>query len=254
MVDRVWAEWQKSHQTPDPGQTYSSDFVDKDGRPVSVNSASAQSIDDLGYTYDVLQPTPLGTTRVGTTGNLLNTIAPDLRRALDQPPEPVTLGSVATNNVAFPFIATAILVSTPNITNALATERAFRRFSLGRETIGVETARTIAQLSDVQLASGSSNDLIVNVFVNCPYLSPTTGYVDPHYAGTFSLFGADHVGHGGAGGKDFVIDITEPVRHLATEGRINKEELTIQLMPVPAYIDRKPEASVKVGKVDIIAF
>jgi tyrosinase len=251
MVDRVWAEWQKSHTTPDPGETYASDFVDKDGHPVSVKSAGAESIDSLGYTYDVLQ---LVSGPPGPAGNLLSPIAPDLRRALEQPPEPVTLGSATSNDVAVPLIETAIPVSTPNITNALATERAFRRFSLGRETIGVETARTVAQLSNVQLASGSPNDLIVNVFVNCPYLSPTTGYVDPHYAGTFSFFSAGHAGHGGGEGKDFVIDITTPVRQLATEGRIIKEELTIQLMPLPSYMDRKTEASLRVGKVDIIAF
>jgi tyrosinase len=252
MVDRVWAEWQKTHTTPDPGESYASDFVDKGGHPVSVNSAGALSLDPLGYTYDVLQPVPVAGP-AGPAGNLLNAIAPDLRRALEQPPEPLTLGSVASNDVAFPLMETAITVSTPNITNALVTERAFRRFSLGRETIGVETARTVAQLSNAQLASGSPNDLIVNVFVNCPYLSPATGYVDPHYAGTFSFFGAGHAGHDGEG-KDFVIDITGPVRQLATEGRIKKEELTIQLMPLPSYMDRNTEASLRVGKVDIIAF
>ena len=103
------------------------------------------------------------------------------------------------------------------------------------------------------MISGTSEDLIVNVFVNCPYLSPSTGFVDPHYAGTFSLFGdPGHVAHDG-GDRDFIIDLTEPVRALATEGRINNEELTIQLMPLPAHIVGKSETSLSVGRVDIIA-
>src|ERR1043166_6030454 len=115
------------------------------------------------------------------------------------------------------------------MSETLAGDRAFRTFTLGQEVVGVESRRTFAQLIDVQLMSGRP-DIVVNVFVNCPYLSPSTGYTDPHYAGTFSFFG--HSGHGGTG-RDFVIDITAPVQALASAGAIKTEELTIQLMPLP---------------------
>ena len=252
MVDRVWAEWQTTHATPDPGQSYDMDFVDQKGAQARVNSAGAQSIDPLGYTYDVLEAMPV----IGQLGgNLLSAIAPDLQRALTQPPMPRTLGTTSNNEVSFPLIETAIQVSTPNISQALVNERVFRRFSLGREIVGVESSRTVAHLTDVQLASGSPGDLIVNVFVNCPYLSPSTGYVDPHYAGTFSFFSAPgHAGHGTGQGNDFVIDITAPVRALASESRIKNEQLTIQFMPLPAYMDGRSEASFRAGKVEIISF
>lgn len=247
MVDRVWAEWQRTHATPDPGETYNADFVDGKGAPTLATSAGAQTTGPLGYTYDVLEPSPFATV---AGGSLLSAIVPDLEKALTEPTPQATLGSASNNEISVPLVETAIKVPTPNIVRTLASERAFRRFSLGREVIGVEGRRAVAQLRDVQLASGQS-DLVVNVFVNCPYLSPSTGYVDPHYAGTFSFFGqGGHDGHG----RDFVIDITAPVRALANEGRIKDEQLTIQLMPLPAYIEGKTEASFRAGVVEIIAF
>jgi tyrosinase len=253
MVDRLWAEWQKTHSTPDPGESYDMDFVDRKGMPAPVKSGGAQSIAPLEYTYDVLEVLP-ASGAAPAAGNLLNAIIPELNKALLQPSPPTTLGTADNAEISFPRVETAIHVSTPNLAEALTRERAFTRFALGRETVGVEKSRTLAQLSDVRLVTGSPGDLIVNVFVDCPYLSPSTGYVDPHYAGTFSFFGAPgHAEHGGRG-NDFVIDITAPVRALAGEGRIKMEQLTIQLMPLPAYMNGTSDASLRAGKVDIISF
>jgi tyrosinase len=250
MVDRVWAEWQRNHTTPDPGESYDTDFVDRKGKPAPVNSGGAMTVDELGYTYDVLQP-PTVMRRPG--GNLLDAILPNLEKVLGQPTAPTTLGSATNADPSVAQIETAIKVSTPNLAGTLTGDRPFKRFSLGREVIGVEGNRTLARLSDFKLGSGSS-DLIVNVFVDCPYLSPSTGYIDPHYAGTFSFFGqGEHEGHGESG-PEFVIDISAPVQSLASEGRINNEGLTIQLMPIPAYMEGKTDASFRAGKVEIISF
>lgn len=250
MVDRVWAEWQRTHTTPDPSETYSTDFVDRTGAPAPVVSRGAMTVAALGYTYDVLQPPTGPLVALNQSGNLLQSIAPDLQKQLAAPAVLKTLGSASPGQTSMPLVATAIKVSTADLAATLTADRAFKTFSVGREVISVESQRTIAQLSDVQLTSGRG-DIVVNVFVNCPYLSPSTDSTDPHYAGTFSFFG--HGGHHG-GGRNFVIDITAPVQALAHAGTIKTEELTIQLMPLPAYIDGKAETSFRVGKVDIIAF
>src|SRR3954471_444546 len=184
MVDRVWAEWQRTHTTPDPGETYATDFVDRKGAAASVVSGGAMTVAGMGYTYDVLEPParPLAASRQG--GNLLEGITPDLERALSAPPALKTLGSASYNAISKPLVKTAITVSTAGLAETLTGDRAFKSFSLGREVVGVESRRTIAKLSDVQLQSGKG-DIVVNVFVNCPYLSPSTQYTDPHYAGTF---------------------------------------------------------------------
>jgi tyrosinase len=249
MCDRVWAEWQRNHTTPDPGQSYNNDFVDRTGAPAQVNSAGAATVAALGYTYDVLQA-PVGPVAFNQGGNLINAIVPDLEKALSVPAVLKTIGSASNGATSVPLVETAIKVSTSNLAETLTGDRAVKTFSQGRELIGVERRRTVAKLSDVQLKYGEG-DLVVNVFVNCPYLSPSTDYSDPHYAGTFSFFG--HGSHDGTG-SDFVVDITTALRNLDSEGRIKNEDLTIQLMPLPAYMDGKTDASFRVGKVEIIAF
>jgi tyrosinase len=69
MVDRVWAEWQKSgHVTPDPTSDYSGQFFEADGTPAKATSSGAMDIAGLDYIYDIFQaPTPT------LTGPLLNT-------------------------------------------------------------------------------------------------------------------------------------------------------------------------------------
>jgi tyrosinase len=185
MCDRVWAEWQRNHTTPDPGQSYDKDFVDRKGAPAPVNSAGAATIAPLGYTYDVLQP-PVGPLVFNQGGNLLNAIVPDLEKALSAPAALKTLGSASNSITSVAFVETAIKVSTSNLAETLAGNRAVKTFSQGRELIGVERRRTVAKLSDVQLKYGEGGDLVVNVFVNCDYLTPSTDSNDPHYAGTFS--------------------------------------------------------------------
>jgi len=254
MVDRVWAEWQRTHDTPDPGESYATDFVDAKGKPAPATSAGAMTVAGLGYSYDVLQPPAGPFVAFNQTNSLIEQISPELKKSLSAPAVLKTLGSAVSGATAMPLLQTAIKVATPNLGEAVTGDRAFRTFTLGQETIGIESRRTIARLSDVQLKSGPGG-IIVNVFVNCPYLSPATSSTDPHYAGSFSFFG--HGGHGnhtGGGGRDFVIDITAPVQALAGAGAIKTEDLTIQLMPLPAHIDSKAETTFRVGKVEIIAF
>lgn len=243
MVDRLWAEWQKTRSTPDPGETYADDFVDRKGAPAPVAAAQAQTIEALGYTYDILQAAPLV---AAAGGRLIDAIVPDIRKVLAQQVTPTTLGSAENDEVSVPLAATAIKVDAPDLPRSLAGDRPVTTFSLGRETIGVEGRRILARLDDVSLGAGGT-DFVANVFVDCPYLSPETGYVDPHYAGTFSFFGRGHHGN------QFTIDVTGPARKLANEGRLRSDGLTLQLMTLPAYMDSKTDASFKVGRVTVLA-
>lgn len=251
MVDRVWAEWQVNHTTPDPGESYDTDFVDRKGNPAPVNSSGAMTTNAMGYTYDVIQPVVAGGP-APPNGRFLESIAVDLNKALAAPPVLTTLGTASNTTASKAQVATAIKVQTTNLASALAADRPTKKLSLGQEVVTLERRRTVARISDVQVQSQSS-DLLVNVFVNCPYLSPSTGFIDPHYAGSFSFFGRGHAGHGGAG-RTYVIDITAPLQSLASEGPFKSEDLTIQLMPLPSYIDGKTDATFRAGKVEIISF
>lgn len=109
MVDRVWAEWQTNHSTPDPGERYDMDFVDRKGNAAPVTSSGAMTVNGLGYSYDVLQPVVAG---AQPGGRFLELIAPELERALAQPPVLRTLGSASNAAASVPLIETEIKVST----------------------------------------------------------------------------------------------------------------------------------------------
>ena len=248
MVDRLWAEWQGAgNATPDPNESYAGQFVDRLGAPAGATAGGALTIAALGYTYDVLEdaagPRP-------ASGSLLSAILPDLEAAVRDRAAPVPLGAADGGGVAAPFVSTAIKVPLRGLPGVLASDRAFREVRASRvPTLAVEGRRILARFTGVKPPSGR-RDIVVNVFVDCPYLSPTTGYVDPHYAGTFSFFGrGDHGTHG----REILIDITAPVRTLAREDRIRGEQLTVQLMPLPAYMKGGSETTFQPGRVEIIA-
>jgi tyrosinase len=243
MVDRVWAEWQKSagHATPDPMKDYSGQFCDADGKPAKANSTGAMDVAALGYTYDTLQSASttdalkqLGTAQINS-----------LKQAL-QPRAPQVLGSAVNASASQANIETAINVAVPTLPK-VGTD--FRALELAAGTVGGR--RILAKLSDV--IPPATNDLMVNVFVDCPYLSPTTAYSDPHYAGSFSFFGAmkgmkEMPGMGGMKSPTFLVDITEGVR----QGQFQVDKVKVQLMPVSLTPETETSSSFQVGKVEVI--
>jgi tyrosinase len=108
-------------------------------------------------------------------------------------------------------------------------------------------ARILARLTNVS-GPKTPAPILINVFVNCPYLSPETGWQDPHYADTFSFFGA-HANHGES---EFIVDITEPLRTLSEEGRIATNEVKVQLMPISADPNVAAETTFTVGGVEVL--
>lgn len=237
MVDRVWAEWQKvpGHATPDPQTNYAGNFVEADGSPANANSTGALNIADLGYTYDVLQGAPL-VAAASPQFQELNKLFP--------PVPPQTIGTATNADTSRVNIPTAITVTASALPARVAELHAM-------EAAGVRLARKriLAKLSDISWPE--TGDVLVNVFVDCPYLSPETPYSDPYYAGSFSFFGSAKAmpGMPGMSSAVFVVDITRPARDLG----LATDKIKIQLMPVPAAAGGESSSSFKVGKVEILA-
>jgi tyrosinase len=237
MVDRVWAEWQKSgHATPDPKADYSNQFIDADGKPATANSTGAMDIAGLGYDYDIFQP---GLTSAEATELSAQKIKEF--KGLFPPKPPETIGSAANESASVANLETAIAVGVPTLKSRIAELRA-------AETVGLGLAggRILAILSELKLPE--ANDLVVNVFVDCPYLSPETPYTDPHYAGTFSFFG-NAMKMPGMEQPNYVIDVTKPVR----EAGFTPEKLKLQFMPITANAEGESKSTFRVGKVNILA-
>jgi tyrosinase len=238
MVDRVWAEWQKSpgHTTPDPKTTYPGQFFDGDGKPVTATSAEAMDTANLGYTYDIFEAGPAGLTNTVLSNEQLNQLSKLTAAGAPQP-----IGSTTNTSASRANIETAIDISVPTLQNRVAQLQALKATGL------ITTGRVLAKLSD--LTSPEFNDLLVNVFVDCPYLASTTPYTDPHYAGTFSFFGRPKM-MPGMDSLTYVIDITKPVR----EAGFSPDKLRLQFMPVSAAAGIESKSIFKVGRIDILAF
>ncbi len=240
MVDRVWAEWQKSgHVTPDPKSDYSGQFFEADGSPAKANSTDVMNIANLGYTYDIFQRSVAGFESLQVDAKKID----DLKQLL-QPGAAQSIGSAAYTGVSRVNLATSIDVAAPSIASQVTQLRA-----LEAATGTTGGRRVLARLSDI--VPPEKADLVVNVFVECPYLSPSTPASDPHYAGTFSFFGVSKTMQGMSGmhSATYVVDITEAVR----QAGLADDKVKVQLMPLTAAAGAESGSTFKVGKVEIVS-
>lgn len=252
MVDRMWALWQarEGNVTPDPAATYNGHFVDSNGTPTNANSTEAMTTSGLGYRYDDLPipedmaPPPLSNRILGgDTVAILGGIATVLRSR-----ERITFGSSTE--------AQRVMVGTPTSTTLAVAdlgEHVKTLAGLRQQGLELTSNRIVAILSDV--VDAEAEGIYVDVFVNCPYLSPLLSYTDPHFAGTFAFFGkpSAHGSHESReGGRRLVVDLTEPMVKLAAQGRDFQSGLTLQFVPrvLRQAADGKQFA---VGRIEIVA-
>jgi len=194
----------------------------------------------LDYTYDIFQAAP--SLAAGTASlTQFNAQQIQILNQLLKLGTPETIGSSENTSPSRVNLETGIPVSVAKLPSLA---RDFRNMEAAGLTLG--NRRVLAKLSNI--TAPATNDFIVNVFVDCPYLSPTTPYSDPHYAGSFSFFGAAMAMHG-MEGPTFVIDITGTVRAAGFAA----EKVKIQLMPVPAIVGAESKSSFQVGKIDILS-
>jgi tyrosinase len=244
-IDRIWAEWQTpGNTTPGFNLNYNNQFVNGTGQPVMASSASALDFAAMNYTYDTLAG-PIVVAQIQQLG--LQQAQAKVALAVS-PPQ--ILGTAATAKIIAPTVETSFNIAAKELLPNLFKQRAFLATNaptVQRRAIG--GGRILAKLSDVTPPE-KRTPLICKVFVNCPYLSPATPSTDPHYAGSFSFFGQ----HGGKHDHgEIYVDVTKPLRALAGDGRINPDQVRVQLMAVAATPGATVEGTFKVGKVELIS-
>lgn len=201
-VDRIWAEWQAAgNDQPALTDIYSGYFVDGTG---AVGDFAAQDYVDhaaKGFTYDTIAnvPPPLDFEPL----------------AVDAAAQGLTvLGSRKGVVTVIPDIEARLEVEVTELVDQMRSTRLFRSADpFAQRSVGLEGKRILAKITGVR-STPSSETVVAKVFVNCPYLTPSTSYTDPLYAGSFAFFGSrgEHVEHAS---KDFYIDITDPLRNVA---------------------------------------
>jgi tyrosinase len=242
-VDRIWAQWQAAgNTTPDPGRDYAGQFVDGKGQPVQASSSSA--LKPTGYTYEF----PHAAASRAAALSLPSAGGQSLLRPQELIAGPKVLGSVSAVKSVRVANETSFLVTATNLSASLFSERTFWATEDNEHRrLAAESGRVVARISGVT-APEEKSAILVNVFVNCPYLSPSTGSDDPHYAGSFSFFGMRGANHQ----HQFVVDLTDPLKSLFGSGAITSEQIKIQLMPVPLRADEVSTASFSVSGIEVL--
>lgn len=257
-VDRLWAQWQDSgNKTPDFNGNYSGNFVDAKGQPVmTATSAGAQKIASFGYTYDTLTKPP-----VAATASALGLALPSGATATPAKPagfttadtSPALIASLVSTQQVHTGVETRLKVQTNNLPAWLAQPRAFwSPATPASPTLLLGSKRVLARIKGIVLPANMRSP-VVNVFVDCPYLSPDTPADDPHYADSFGFFGKhEHAGH--MGGMETIVDLTAAVRRLQQDGKLQPDNLNVQLMAIPAAGDVAAAPVVfTVGGIELIA-
>ncbi|MFZ6766632.1 tyrosinase family protein [Undibacterium sp. Di26W] len=251
MVDFMWARWQKAgNVTQDQQQIYADMFVDADGKPITFNAKQVHDFEALGYTYDhFVNSSPLNFLSEAPFSNKFQEVlATQLKTT--KPKSLAQLNSLvkvlANTPVALPVKVTSLL-------KELRESRVFRTTLGTQRRLASEGRRILAVLKQVSWPEGTQEGLMVNVFVNCPYLTPTTGNNDPHYAGSFSFFGSAQMTHqGGHHGYSIVVDITAPLLAQAAQGRLD-ERIQIQVVSIHPQAQGEASSVFQIKDVEVIS-
>ncbi len=252
-VDRIWAEWQRAGNVmPAQGQTYPGQFFGIDGQPLDgPTAAKAVNWEEMGFTYDTLDQetnTQLAMQRnlpMLAEGEAFQPLSIDTtaqRRTVGQATDGLSGGAGS--------LLTASVPTTGLVETLFAPRRFLPTEVFAAPRVALEAGRVYARLDGV-MTHGEGPNLLVNVFVNCPYLTPDLPYTDEHYAGSFSFFGtmAAH----GPDGRSFIVDITKPLRAQAEDGRITGDDIEVQLVPLPSAPDTHSQATITVGSITLIS-
>lgn len=239
-VDRIWAQSgipvsQQLVAFPDPDKVYAGMFHDGDGNATSPVLKDQFDLAGQDYTYDFLEPTLLPANLIALQQQVVEA-QPNLAafasnegirtEAAFAPPKPPIGTSDAAGTTSFGAINT-IPVAATGITQALTSQRVIQRnLALMPGALSVQANRIYARFKDV-VPSGDSENSLIKVFIDCPYLSDDVPTTDPHYAGVLSFFGCtpDMCAR-----RDFTVDITDPMRYRLQSGTLSLDQVQIQLL------------------------
>src|SRR5262249_4045838 len=160
--------------TPPLNGNYNGQFVDPAGNPIATaTSTNALDIASFNYSYDILVPaTAPERSRLGLEPFQNQTVLNpnDVRQS------PIILGVDETKRTAAVRVETRFIVDTKDLLPSLFRPRAYWAPDvLGVRRLAVEPGRILATFRDV-MGPEKLAPIVVNVFVNCPYLSPETPY------------------------------------------------------------------------------
>jgi len=221
-IDRIWANWTAlgRKNSNDPlwlNMPFTDNYIAPDGKFYTRIVRNLQSTAALGYTYDDLPKPDNQKLDVARDRNLMalfnpaETAKPNRLRQLN------TTAANPTAHLNVPFALEAgTLKSVVEPSGARAQPR-----------------EVVAIISDIMIGE---NVRAIRVFVNSETVNQDTPDTDPHYVTTLSFLrhGKDgaHAQHTNL--PSTIVDLTETLRNLSDTTGLAGDNITVQLLPVPA--------------------
>lgn len=245
-IDRLWDQWNRMGRSNSSSAlwrnfAFNGQFVNPSGAagttPFNVNVSGLLNINTFGYRYVLpflaaiaASPTLAKTIDLGKMQQVAR---------LDSVPV-AQINTVLNMPVRLAAPQTQVLERVQPLTQRKVLDASKPIQSPGR---------IVAIIRDVEPPKTGNAE--VRVFVNCPYLTPETPTEDRHYVSSFTFFGVEHAEHNGK--PTYLIDLTETVKKLRHAQVDVKDEINVQLMPVP--VPGVPSASeFKPGSVEVAVF
>jgi tyrosinase len=110
---------------------------------------------------------------------------------------------------------------------------------------GLPDGRVFSILENIRAAKG--NATTVNVFLNHPNPTADTPEDDPHFVGTFGVFGLQS--HAAHEGLNVQVELSETVARLRQANRTEGKRFDLQLVPVEAA---GGELELNLGRINIV--
>ncbi len=259
-IDRIWAVWNVNNQNSnDPlwtDMTFQNNFYNPDGSFYSPKVSDLYTPETLGYTYG-LAPLPaaavapavmalgdkiktlFATPNVSSAAGIKTFTAPNVQQATARANKPLDIAVAVDRN-----LLTAVARRAPAAAGSelLDSNTARERAASG--------PRALAFIRDIAVTQHKNT--LYRVFIDCDYLSQGTPISDPHYIGTFGIFG-DHQGHGGkpALKPSIVLDLTSAIKRVYGSATELPGRIRIQILPVPNTSTAGPTGTAAPGRVEV---
>jgi tyrosinase len=258
-IDRIWAVWNVNNQNSSDSlwtdMTFQNNFYNPDGSSYSPKVSDLYTPETLGYTYG-LAPAPAAaaapaimaladkmtalyaTPNVKTAG-ITTFTAQNVQKATATANKPLDVAVEVDRN-----LLAAVTRRAPPATGSELLD-----FNMAREQAASGT-RALAFIRDIAVTQHQNT--LYRVFIDCDYLSPGTPISDPHYIGTFGIFG-DHEGHGGkpAANPSIVLDLTRAIKRVYGSATELTGRIRIQILPVPNKTTAGPSGTAAPQRIEV---
>ncbi len=262
-IDRIWALWNANSQnSSDPlwtNMTFQQNFYNPDGSFYSPKVSDLYSPEALGYTYGL--PAPAGPAvaappaAIMALNDKLRTLftTPNLRGGAGiqtfaaQNAQNAT--ATAEKPLEIPVEVDRSLLSAVARHPAPSSGNELLNFNAAREQ-RASGPRALAVIRDIAVTQHKNT--FYRVFIDCDYLSQATSVSDPHYVGTFGIFG-EHAGHGGkpAASPSIAVDLSGTIKRLYGSATEHSGRILVQIQPVTVRAKAGPAGTAAPSRVEV---